>query len=101
MKYTIIVALLGAAQALRVRGGPAAAAPAAAAGAGYVDNADGWREWGVPEPAKNTCVNVNKLLGTEQPCDTPGNSAWNTLTTSRTGSQTNALAPPYPDHLLH
>tara|TARA_B110000503_G_C6924324_1_gene320006 strand:- start:302 stop:490 length:189 start_codon:yes stop_codon:yes gene_type:complete len=57
-------------------------------------------------PLTNHCVNANKTIGpndelTEQPCSTPGNSAWNTHTTARTGSQTNALAPPYPDYALH
>ena len=27
-------------------------------------------------PLPNTCVNVRKDSGIEEPCDTPGNSAW-------------------------
>ena len=90
MKYTFLIALLGAANAVTLhKGGPA------------------WREPLTPGAAlTNSCVNANKTIGpndilTEQPCSTPGNSAWNTHTTSRTGSQTTALAPPYPDHKLH
>ena len=66
-----------------------------------------WREPLTPgAPLTNSCVNANKTIGpneltTEQPCSTPGNSAWNTHSTSRTGSQTTALAGPYPDHKLH
>ena len=61
----------------------------------------GWKETHIPAPATNHCVNVNKALGKEQSCSTPGNSAWNTLTTSRTGKPTQAQAAPYPDHKLH
>ena len=52
-------------------------------------------------PVENHCVNVNKATGVEEPCDTPGNSAWNTHTTARTGDPRNAQAPPYPAHTLH
>ena len=61
----------------------------------------GFKEAKIPAPAKNTCVNVNKATGKEQLCNTPGNSAWNTLTTSRTGKPSQAQAAPYPDHKLH
>ena len=49
---------------------------------------DAWREPKSPgAPATNSCVNANKTaFGEDQSCDTPGNSAWNTHTTARTGS---------------
>lgn len=28
------------------------------------------------EPEENTCINVRKDTGIEEPCNTPGNSAW-------------------------
>jgi len=64
---------------------------------------DAWREPLTPgEALTNSCVNANKTdFGADQSCDTAGNSAWNTHTTARTGTQTNALAAPYPDHTLH
>ena len=91
MKY-FVIALLGAASATTIRqlsSGPA------------FDSA--WREPMSPgAAAKNACVNANKTdFGSDQDCDTPGNSAWNTHTTARTGTQTNALKAPYPDHTLH
>jgi len=49
----------------------------------------------------NTCTNANKATGADETCDTAGNSAWNTHTSSRTASQTGALSPPYPGHALH
>ena len=52
-------------------------------------------------PVTNTCVNVSKILGVEQSCSEPGNSAWNTHTTARTGDPRNATAGVYPDHALH
>ena len=52
-------------------------------------------------PVDNTCTNANKATGADETCDTAGNSAWNTHTSSRTASQTNALSPPYPGHGLH
>ena len=52
-------------------------------------------------PVANTCVNINKATGVEEPCDKPGNSAWNTHTTARTGDPRQATAGPYPDHTLH
>ena len=52
-------------------------------------------------PVANTCTNANKATGEDQDCSTPGNSAWNTISTSRTGDPTKALAAPYPDHTLH
>ena len=90
MKF-VIAALLGAASATTLKqlsSGPAF---------------DAWREPSSPgAAAENHCVNANKTaFGADQDCDTPGNSAWNTHTTARTGSQTNALKAPYPDHTLH
>ena len=66
-------------------------------------NGDPWREPLTPgEPLPNTCVNANKTqFDVDQPCSAAGNSAWNTHTTSRTASQTDALKAPYPDHTLH
>ena len=52
-------------------------------------------------PVTNHCTNANKATGVDQECTTPGQSAWNTITTSRTGSQTDALKAPYPDHAKH
>ena len=52
-----------------------------------------------PEP--NFCTNANKATGLDQDCSTPGNSAWNTHTTARTGDPRKAQAAPYPDHVLH
>ena len=52
------------------------------------------------DPVKNTCTNANKATGEDQDCSTAGNSAWNTISSSRTGDPTKALAPPYPDHAL-
>ena len=53
MKYSILALLLSSSQAINIRsaGGP-------------------------PEPEANTCVNVRKNTGIEEPCETPGNSAW-------------------------
>ena len=53
------------------------------------------------DAVKNYCVNPNKATGVDQSCDTPGNSAWNTLTSSRTANPHNALSPPYPGHKLN
>ena len=53
------------------------------------------------DPVPNTCTNANKATGVDQDCSTPGNSAWNTISTSRTGDPTKAQAAPYPDHTLH
>ena len=91
MKYIAILALLGAVQATTLKqlsSGPAA---------------DAWREPLTPgAPLTNHCVNANKTaFGEDQDCDTAGNSAWNTHTTARTGTQTDALKAPYPDHTLH
>ena len=61
----------------------------------------GFKESAIPAPLPNHCVNVNKATGREEPCDKPGNSAWNTITTARTGKPSEAMAPPYPDHKLH
>ena len=49
----------------------------------------------------NQCTNANKATGADETCDTAGNSAWNTHTSARTASQTNALSPPYPGHVEH
>ena len=62
---------------------------------------DGWKEAAKPDAAANTCVNINKASGKEEPCDTVGNSAWNTYTSAKTASQTDALAAPYPLHQDH
>ena len=62
---------------------------------------DGWKEADKPDAAVNTCVNVNKASGVEEPCSTIGNSAWNTLTSAKTDSQTTALDAPYPLHQYH
>ena len=52
-------------------------------------------------PVTNHCTNANKATGVDQECTVPGQSAWNTITTSRTAKPTNAQAAPYPDHKLH
>ena len=62
---------------------------------------DGWKEAAKPVAATNICVNINKASGKEEPCDTVGNSAWNTYTSAKTASQTDALAAPYPLHQDH
>ena len=62
---------------------------------------DGWKEAKKPDSAKNTCVNINKASGTEEPCSTVGNSAWNTLTSSKTAKPKDAQAAPYPLHKYH
>ena len=53
------------------------------------------------EPVDNTCTNTNKATGIDEDCSTPGNSAWNTFSSSRTGEPKDAQASPYPDHTLH
>ena len=58
-------------------------------------------EEGYTLPEANTCVNTNKATAEDEPCDTPGNSAWNTITTARTGKPKDAMAAPYPAHALH
>ena len=47
---------------------------------------DGWRwfEAGIPTPVTNYCTNANKATGVDQACNNPGNSAWNTHTSSVT-----------------
>ena len=60
-----------------------------------------WKEAAKPEAAKNTCVNVNKASGKEEPCSTVGNSAWNTLTSAKTAKPKDAQAGPYPLHQYH
>ena len=62
---------------------------------------DGWKQAAKPDAATNTCVNINKASGVEEPCSTTGNSAWNTLTSSRTGKPSEAQASPYPLHAYH
>ena len=52
-------------------------------------------------PETNTCTNANKATTEDEACSTPGNSAWNTITSSRTGDPTKAMAAPYPGHTLH
>ena len=56
---------------------------------------------GVAPPETPICTNANKATTIDQDCSTPGNSAWNTITTSRTGKPSDAQAPPYPDHAVH
>mgnify|MGYP006114373027 CR=1 FL=1 len=53
------------------------------------------------EPVENTCTNANKATGADEDCSAPGNSAWNTFSTSRTGEPKDAQAAPYPGHTLH
>ena len=52
-------------------------------------------------PVTNHCTNANKATGVDQECTVPGQSAWNTITTARTGNPKDAQAAPYPDHKLH
>ena len=79
MKYSVILALfLGATNAISLR---------------KMDHG--------PDPATNACVNPNKATKIDEACSEPGNSAWNTHTTSRTGKPADAQAPPYPGHALH
>ena len=52
-------------------------------------------------PVKNTCTNANKATGEDQDCSAAGQSAWNTISTSRTGDPTKAQTAPYPNHTLH
>jgi hypothetical protein len=52
-------------------------------------------------PETNICVNTNKATAEDESCSTPGNSAWNTITSSRTGKPANAMAAPYPAHTEH
>merc|ERR1719331_2724048 len=61
---------------------------------------DGW-QWNqapIPEPDTNYCTNANKATTEDQACSDPGNSAWNTHTSSVTKKPTLALDLPYPDH---
>ena len=53
------------------------------------------------KPVTNHCTNANKATGVDQECSVPGQSAWNTITTARTGNPKDAQAAPYPDHKLH
>ncbi len=50
----------------------------------------GWKESAVPAATENHCVSVNKATGREEACNKPGNSAWNTITSARTGNPTEA-----------
>lgn len=52
-------------------------------------------------PETNVCVNTNKATAEDEPCSTAGNSAWNTITTSRTAKPVDAMSAPYPAHTLH
>ena len=52
-------------------------------------------------PETNSCVNTNKATAEDEACSTAGNSAWNTITTSRTAKPADAQATPYPAHTLH
>ena len=60
-----------------------------------------WNEAPIPDPETNTCTNANKATGTDESCDTAGNSAWNTHTSSRTAKPADAQAAPYPGHTEH
>lgn len=51
-----------------------------------------------PNPDTNYCTNANKATGTDQACSDPGNSAWNTHTSSATANPEKAQDVPYPDH---
>jgi len=53
------------------------------------------------DPIDPICTNANKATGLDQDCSKEGNSAWNTISTSRTGDPAKAIAPPYPDFTLH
>merc|ERR1719263_1305194 len=53
------------------------------------------------EPVENHCTNANKATGVDEDCSAPGNSAWTTFSSSRTGDPADAQAPPYPGHTLH
>ena len=53
------------------------------------------------DPVENTCTNPNKATGVDEDCSAPGNSAWNTFSTSRTGEPKDAQTAPYPGHTLH
>ena len=52
-------------------------------------------------PDANICTNANKATTTDETCSTAGNSAWNTVTSSRTAQPANAMAAPYPAHTEH
>ena len=43
-----------------------------------------WNEAAIPAPVTNYCTNANKATGVDQACNNPGNSAWNTHTSSVT-----------------
>merc|ERR1719183_558377 len=49
-----------------------------------IDDNGHWVESAIPAPVANHCTNANKATAEDQSCDTDGNSAWNTHTTSRT-----------------
>ena len=57
-----------------------------------------WNQEMVPDPVINYCTNANKATGVDQACADPGNSAWNTHSSSVTKKPVNALVAPYPDH---
>merc|ERR1719440_873348 len=57
-----------------------------------------WFQAITPAPEDNYCTNANKATGTDQACSDPGNSAWNTHTSSVTKKPVNAQSAPYPDH---
>jgi protein tyrosine/serine phosphatase len=52
-------------------------------------------------PAANTCTNANKATTDDEDCSTAGNSAWNTISTSRTAKPSAAQDAPYPGHAEH
>jgi len=49
-------------------------------------------------PATNACTNANKATTEDEKCSTDGNSAWNTITSSRTAKPADAMTAPYPGH---
>tara|TARA_B110001450_G_C17272986_1_gene340304 strand:- start:83 stop:346 length:264 start_codon:yes stop_codon:yes gene_type:complete len=53
------------------------------------------------DPVENHCTNPSKATGVDEDCSAPGNSAWNTFSTSRTGEPKDAQTAPYPGHTLH
>merc|ERR1712166_46145 len=53
------------------------------------------------DPVENHCTNPSKATGVDQDYSEPGNSAWTTFSTSRTGAPADAQKAPYPGHTLH
>ena len=55
-----------------------------------------WFQAVTPDPETNICTNTNKATGKDQPCWAPGNSAWNTHSTAVTAKPDDAQKAPYP-----